>query len=222
MGAEGDDLAISRPSGLSNDLVGACAFPSWPFGKQRPPGGGQILRVTACLGRACSHAAGRADVESGDLVSEPIFPRSCNRDGAFASRPHRSYQPVFFRYPRRPRDAHFFTFSFAFLADVFFLFFRFLLFSARPPDRDTPGPGSIDFARLLHPTWQAPFAPRSRLVSGRLWFLDHPHFGPESYTLIIAFTSARYWRPIWPFIWAKSAAFCWSQTRKKAGKSCQW
>jgi hypothetical protein len=34
----------------------------------------------------------------------------CNRGGAFASRPHRSEQPVFFRCPRRPRNSHFFTF----------------------------------------------------------------------------------------------------------------
>src|SRR6266852_8931737 len=34
----------------------------------------------------------------------------CNRGGAFASSPHRSEQPVFFRCPRRPRNSHFFTF----------------------------------------------------------------------------------------------------------------
>ena len=35
----------------------------------------------------------------------------CNRGGAFASRPHRSEQPVFFRCPRRPGSTHFFTLS---------------------------------------------------------------------------------------------------------------
>jgi hypothetical protein len=36
----------------------------------------------------------------------------CNRGGAFASRPHRSEQPVFFRCPRRPRNSHFSAFTF--------------------------------------------------------------------------------------------------------------
>src|SRR5712672_2412706 len=40
-----------------------------------------------------------------------VLEQSCNRGGAFSSRPHRSQQPVFFRCPRTPRSAHFFAFS---------------------------------------------------------------------------------------------------------------
>ena len=57
---------------------------------------------------------GQLDLEQ---VSSLVHPRRfaleqrCNRGRAFASRPHRSEQPVFFMCPRRPRNSHFFTFS---------------------------------------------------------------------------------------------------------------
>src|SRR5450631_4155505 len=85
--------------------------------------------------------------------------------------PSRAFrQPVFYRCPRSPGTlislpsaSHFWrTFSCFSSASCGF--------SMRPPDCDKLGPGSIDFARLLHQAWHAPFVPLSRLVSGRTLF----------------------------------------------------